>query len=373
MTTAAGKKIPFVDLKAQYRAIRPEIDAAIARVIENTSFILGEEVEAFEREFAAYTGFRHVVGVANGTDAIHIVFRAMGMKPGDQLVAPAHTFIATTEAATQAGATLRLADVSDTTFCMTRSTLEAALTPATRFIAHVPIYGNPAGLDEVVDAGRRRGIPVMIDSAQAHGARLGGRRLGDIADVATYSFFPGKNLGAYGDAGAIATNDPDLARRARMWRNHGREGKFDHEFEAVNSRLDSLQAAILRAKLPHLEDWCRARRAVAALYRQALGGIPGLRLPEETPGADHVYHLYVVRLQGRERVGKKLAEAGVATGVHYPAPIHRLKAYEHLGLGPGSFPVSETICETILSLPMYPEMGREEVETVARALRSALA
>ena len=372
MTTAAGKKIPFVDLKAQYRAIRPEIDAAIARVIENTSFILGEEVEAFEREFAAYTGFRHVVGVANGTDAIHIAFRAMGLKSGDEIVAPAHTFIATTEAATQAGATLRLADVSDATFCMTAGTLEAALTPATRFIAHVPIYGNPAGLDEVVELGRRRGVPVLIDSAQAHGARLGGRRLGEIADVATYSFFPGKNLGAYGDAGAVATNDPDLARRVRMWRNHGREGKFDHEFEAVNSRLDALQAAILRAKLPHLEDWCRARRSVAALYREGLGGIPGLRLPEETPGADHVYHLYVVRLQGRERVARALAEAGVATGVHYPAPIHRLRAYEHLGLGPGSFPVSEAICETILSLPMYPEMGREEVDAVARALRRAL-
>lgn len=373
MTTATGKKIPFVDLKAQYRSIRGEIDAAIARVIENTSFILGEEVESFEREFAAYSGFRHVVGVANGTDAIHLAFRAVGLRHGDEVVAPAHTFIATTEAATQAGASLRLADVSETTFCMTAGTLEAALTPATKMVAHVPIYGNPAGMDGIIEVAHRHGLPLLVDSAQAHGARLGGKRLGEMVDIATYSFFPGKNLGAYGDAGAVATNDAEVARRIRMWRNHGREGKFDHEFEAVNSRLDSLQAAILRAKLPHLEDWCRARRAVAGMYREALAGIPGVRLPEETPGADHVYHLYVIRVADREKVGKALGTLGIATGVHYPAPIHRLKAYEHLELGPGSFPASEAICSHILSLPMYPEMGRDEVDAVAAALRQVMA
>jgi dTDP-4-amino-4,6-dideoxygalactose transaminase len=373
MTTATGKKIPFVDLKAQYKSIRGEIDAAIARVIDNTSFILGEEVESFEREFAAYTGFRHVVGVGNGTDAIHLAFRAVGLRHGDEVVAPAHTFIATTEAATQAGASLRLADVSETTFCMTAGTLEAAITPSTKMVAHVPIYGNPAGMDGVIEVARRHGMPLLVDCAQAHGATLGGKRLGELVDLATYSFFPGKNLGAYGDAGAVATNDAEVARRVRMWRNHGREGKFDHEFEGVNSRLDALQAAILRAKLPHLEGWCRGRRAVAAMYRDALAGIPGVRLPEETPGTEHVYHLYVVRLADRERVGKALGQLGIATGVHYPAPIHRLKAYEHLNLGPGSFPASETICSHILSLPMYPEMGREEVDAVARALRQVMA
>ena len=373
MTTAAGKRIPFVDLKAQYASIKGDIDAAIARVIENTSFILGEEVEAFEREFAAYTGFRHVVGVANGTDAIHLACKALGLKSGDHVVAPAHTFIATTEAVTQAGGSLRLADVSETTFCTTGATLERALTPTTRLVVHVPIYGNPAGMDEVTAIARQRGIPVLADCAQAHGATLHGKRMGELVDIATYSFFPGKNLGAYGDAGAVATNDAEMARTLRMWRNHGREGKFDHEFEAVNSRLDSLQAAILRAKLPHLPGWCAARRAVAASYRVALAGIPGVTLPEETPGAEHVYHLYVVRVDHRERVGKALGALGIATGVHYPAPIHRLKAYEHLGLGPGSFPAAEAVCARILSLPMYPEMTRDDVDAVARALRQVMA
>ena len=373
MTTATGRKIPFVDLKAQYRSIRGEIDAAIARVIENTSFILGGEVEAFEKDFAAYTGFRHVVGVANGTDAIHLAFRAIGLRHGDEVVAPAHTFIATTESVTQVGATLRLADVSETTFCMTARTLEAAIRPSTKMVVHVPIYGNPAGMDGVIDVARRHGLPLLVDSAQAHGATIDGKRLGDLVDLATYSFFPGKNLGAYGDAGAVATNDSEVARRLRMWRNHGREGKFDHEFEAVNSRLDALQAAILRAKLPHLESWCTKRRAVAAMYREALKDIPGIRLPEETAGASHVYHLYVVRVADRDKVGKAVGQLGIATGVHYPAPIHRLKAYEYMNLGPGSFPAAEAICAHILSLPMYPEMGREEVDAVASALRQVMA
>ncbi len=364
--------VPFLDLKAQYRALKPEIDAAIARVIDGTSFILGAEVSAFEKEFAAYTGFKHVIGVGNGTDALSLALRAAGLERGDEVVAPAHTFVATTEAVTDAGGTVRLADVSETTFCMTAETLDAASREATRFVIPVAIYGNPAGLDEIIGLARERGLRVLVDAAQAHGARLNGQRLGEIADLATYSFFPGKNLGAYGDAGAVATNDDDVARAVRMWRNHGREGKFDHQFEGVNSRMDGLQGAILRAKLPHLDDWCEARRRVAGRYREALAGVDGLRLPEESDGAEHVYHLFVVRAPGRDALRARLAERGIASGVHYPRPIHLTEAYSGLGLAKGAFPASEAICESILSLPVYPELRRDQVERVADALRELL-
>jgi dTDP-4-amino-4,6-dideoxygalactose transaminase len=368
-----SRRIPFLDLKAQYQSIREEIDAAVARVIESATFIMGPEVEAFEREFAAYTGFKHVIGVANGTDALVLAMRAMGLERGFEAVAPAHTFMATTEAVTQAGGRPRLCDVDDSTFCMTAASLERALTPATQLVLPVPIYGNPAGLDDVLDFTRRRGIATIVDCAQGHGARLHGRRLGEMADVASYSFFPGKNLGAYGDAGAVATNDDALASKVRMWRNHGREGKFDHQFEGVNSRLDALHAAILRAKLPHLNAWSEGRRRVAGQYGKLLAGVPGLRLPEETAGAEHVYHLYVVRVADRDRVRTVLEGRGVATGVHYPLPVHLLPAYAHLGLGRGSFPSAEAICDTIVSLPMYPEMTAEDVVYVAETLRAVLA
>jgi dTDP-4-amino-4,6-dideoxygalactose transaminase len=370
--TAARTNIPFVDLRAQYETIKTDVDAAIARVVQNTSFILGPEVKEFEAEFATFTGFKHVIGVANGTEAIHIVLRAMGLAPGDEVVAPAHTFTATTEGITHAGGSVRLADVDDETFCMTADTLRAALTTNTKLVVPVPIYGNPAGLDGVIELAREAGVRVMVDAAQAHGARLGGKPLGELVDTATYSFYPGKNLGAYGDGGAIATNDDEVARLARMWRNHGREGKFDHTFEGYNSRLDGLQAAILRAKLPHLQGWGDARRQVAGMYRQALDGIPGLRLPVETAGTEHVYHLYVVRLEDRDGMRPKLGEYGVSTGVHYPLPIHLFEAYRRLGQGRGSFPVAEGICEKILSLPMFPEMTQAQVDQVAGALRETM-
>jgi dTDP-4-amino-4,6-dideoxygalactose transaminase len=365
------QRVPFVDLRAQYLSIQDDVDSAIARVIDNTAFILGEEVAAFEREFAEFTGFRHVIGVANGTDAIHIALRACGLRRGDEVVAPAHTFVATTEAITQAEGEVRLADVSDVTFCMSAETLEPALSPRTRFVIPVGIYGNLAGLDRVVELARSRGVKVLVDAAQAHGARLHGKRLGELVDVATYSFYPGKNLGAFGDAGAVATNDDDVARRVRMWRDHGREGKFDHEFEAVNSRLDGLQAAILRAKLPHLARWCDGRRTVAAAYREALSGLAGVRLPEETPGAEHVYHLFVVRLDGRDRVRERLREAGIESGIHYPKPIHHLTAYSRLA--GERLPQAEAICGRILSLPMYPELDASTVGFVADTLETALA
>jgi len=365
-------RVPFVDLKAQYATIKEEIDAAIARVIDNTSFVLGEEVRAFEAEFAEFSGFRHVIGVGNGTDAIELALRGAGLREGDEVVAPTHTFVATTEAITRAGGRVRLADVDPASFCMSEQTLEATLTPRTRFVVPVPIYGNPAGLDRVASLARERGLRIVADCAQAHGARLGGRRLGELVETATFSFYPGKNLGAYGDAGAVATNDDDLARSVRMWRNHGREGKFDHQFEGVNSRMDGLQGAVLRAKLPQLAGWSESRRRVAALYAEALDGLAGVELPEIAAGADHVFHLYVVRLNRRDRIREALKERGVASGVHYPLPVHLYTAYAHLGHERGAFPVAEAICDRIISLPMYPEMARPEVEHVAGALRESL-
>jgi dTDP-4-amino-4,6-dideoxygalactose transaminase len=365
-------KVPFVDLKAQYASIKDEIDSAVARVIDRTSFILGEEVAAFEAEFAEFSGFRHVVAVGNGTDAIELALRGAGLAEGDEVVAPTHTFVASTEAVTRAGGHVRLADVDRESFCMSDETLERALTERTRFALPVPIYGNPAGLDRVAARARERGVRVIADCAQAHGARLGGRPLGELVDTATFSFYPGKNLGAYGDAGAVATNDDDVARSVRMWRNHGREGKFDHRFEGVNSRMDGIQGAILRAKLPHLSAWTASRRRVASLYGEALADLPGVELPRVAGDAEHVFHLYVVRLDDRDEVRQRLRDRGVASGVHYPLPVHRYPAYAHLGHGPGSFPVAEGICERIISLPMYPEMGPAEVGHVASALRESL-
>ena len=369
---ATSRRVPFLDLGAQYRSIRPEIDAAVRRVIESAAFILGPEVDAFEQEFAAFTGFKHVIGVANGTDALVLAMRANGIERGFEALAPTHTFMATAEAITAAGGALRLCDVDETTFCMSAETLERALTPATRVVVPVMLYGNPAGLDDIMELARVRGIAAIVDCAQAHGARLHGRQLGEIADTACYSFFPGKNLGAYGDAGAVATNDTDLAEKVRMLRNHGRQGKFDHQFEGANSRLDALQAAVLRAKLPHLSAWSVERRRVARLYRELLSGVQGLRLPRETDGAEHVYHLYVVRIADRDRVRASLEKQGVATGVHYPLPVHLLAAYTHLGLPRGTFPTAERICGTIVSLPVYPEMTDDDVHYVAQSLREVL-
>ena len=370
--SVGAKLVPFADLRLQYESIRHEIDAAIARVIETSAFIMGPDVEAFEREFAEYSGFRHVVGVANGTDAIHLALRAMDLEQGFEAVVPAHTFMATAEGVTQAGGHVRLSDVDPVTLCMSAGTLERAATPRTRVVLPVPIFGNPAGLVATLETARGLGHRVLVDAAQAHGIRVGGRTLGALADTATYSFYPGKNLGAYGDAGAVATNDDAVADAVRKWRNHGRLGKFDHQFEAVNSRLDTIQAAILRAKLPHLDRWTEGRRRVAAAYRSALSGLPGVELPVEETGTEPVYHVYVVRIADRDRVRAELENEGIGTGIHYPAPLHRLPAYAHLGLGEGAFPVAEAACRSILSLPMFPEMTDRDVAAVADALRRAV-
>lgn len=363
--------IPFVDLKAQYHSIRDEIDAAISSVIEETSFIGGKHVKKFEEEFAAYLGVKHCIGVGNGTDALAIALRGIGLNPGDEVVVPANTFIGTAEAVTLAGGKPIFADCDPITYTITPETVEKAITPKTKGIIPVHLYGNAAPIGELKELAERKGLFLLEDAAQAHGVTYKEGKIGSFGRAATFSFYPGKNLGAYGDGGCIATNDSELATRIRMYANHGRIKKYDHEFEGTNSRLDGIQAAILSVKLKYLDDWTEKRRTVAQLYTEKLAGLP-LATPSETPGSRHVYHLYVIRLQNRDKIKEILSQEGITTGVHYPEALPNLTAYKHLGHKPEDFPFASRCSKEVLSLPIFPEMTIEQVETVCEALKTAL-
>ncbi|HLL73722.1 MAG TPA: DegT/DnrJ/EryC1/StrS family aminotransferase [Pyrinomonadaceae bacterium] len=375
--------VPFVDLRAQYLDIKAEVDAAIQGVIDRNAFIGGEEVRAFQEEFAAYCaqqagraagGARpraklHCATCGNGTDAIYLTLRALGVGPGDEVITVAHTFIATTEAISMTGARPVFVDVLPDTMLMDPDALEAAVTPRTRAVVPVHLYGQPCDMDRIMAVARRHGLKVVEDAAQAHGAFWGGRRPGALADAATFSFYPGKNLGAYGDAGAIVSHDEELIRRIRMLANHGRKEKYTHELEGVNSRLDGLQAAVLRVKLRHLDGWNAARRRHAAYYHEALGD-SRVELTAVHPDAVPVWHLYVVRVPDREGFQSRLKEQGVETGVHYPVPLHRQPAYRHLEIPEGSLPVTEKAAAEVISLPMYAELTEELAAHVVRSIRS---
>lgn len=360
--------IPLVDLKAQYAAIRSEIRTAVDDVLDGARFIQGPAVAEFERKFAAFCGAGFAVGVGSGTDALTLALRALGVGAGDEVVTAANTFAATAEAVVAVGARPVFVDVDARHFNMTAEGLDAAVTPRTRAAVPVHLYGQPAPMAEIMDVARRRSIKVVEDAAQAHGSECGGRRVGSWGDAAAFSFYPAKNLGAFGDAGAVVTGDEEIAGAVRMLRDHGRTGKYRHERVGVNSRLDALQAAVLDVKLGHLEEWNRARRAVAAAYDAALDAAPGLTLPVETPGARHVYHLYVVRTRRRDELRRYAAENGVGVGIHYPVPLHLQPAFRHLGYGPGRFPVAERLADSILSIPLYPEMQDAQVAQVVRTL-----
>lgn len=364
-------KVPFADLGLQYQSIKTEIDAAMAGVIETSSFIGGRPVSGFEQAFAAFLGMGHCVGCGNGTDAIELALRALGIGSGDEVITAANSFIASSEAITNAGASVVFVDCDPVTYCMDLDRLRAAITPRTKAILPVHLYGRPAPMPAIMDLARSHGLKVVEDCAQAHGASLDGRMVGSFGHVGCFSFYPGKNLGAYGDAGAMVTNDGDLANRMRMWANHGRQSKYDHEFEGVNSRLDGLQAAVLEVKLRHLAAWTEGRRRAAALYAQGLADA-GLDLPGDPEGGRHVYHLYVVRVAERDRVQQTLAEAGIASGVHYPKALPNLTAYGRLGHAPGDFPVSSRYQDEVLSLPMFPEITAEQVAWVCDRLKAAL-
>lgn len=372
-TLEAATTIPFVDLRAQYRAIQREMDAAVAAVMEQAAFIGGEAVSRFESSFAEYCGVGHCVGVGNGTDSLALCLRALGIGPGDEVITAANSFIATAEAVTMAGARVVFVDIDPRTYNMDVTRIEAKITPRTRALIPVHLYGQPADMDAIADIARRHGLHVVSDAAQAHGALHRGRPIATLADMTSFSFYPGKNLGAYGDGGAIVTDNAEWAARARMLANHGRTSKYDHGLEGVNSRLDGIQAAVLNVKLPHLEAWTEARRANAYRYNAALAG-SGAITPVELEEVRAVYHLYVVRVPAarREPLQAALKRAGIDTGIHYPIALPYLKAYEYLGHTRADFPDALAASGEILSLPMYGELTAEQVDYVAAHVTEAL-
>jgi dTDP-4-amino-4,6-dideoxygalactose transaminase len=362
------KPIPLVDLKAQYTAIKPEIDAAIKRVVDNTSFVLGKEVAQFERAFAAYVGAQGVVGIASGTSALQLALLALGIGPGDEVITTAHTFIATAEAISQVGARPVFADIDPRTYNLDPQRVEEAITPRTKAIVAVHLYGQPADMEALLEIARSHDIRLIEDAAQAHGAESNGRRCGTIGDVACFSFYPGKNLGAYGDAGAVSSNDESILERIRKLRDHGRTTKYEHDEIGFGERIDALQAAILGAKLPHLEEWTEARRRHARGYSELLAG-SNVVVPYEAPGVRHVYHLYVIRYHQRDALLEHLKSKDIGAGIHYPVPLHRQPAYLKQGYGNISLPMTEAAAGEVVSLPMYPELSDEQIAYVAEAVR----
>ena len=364
--------VPFVDLAADYRELRAEIDEPIRRVIQDGGFILGRDLEDFEKEFAAYCGSRHAIGVGSGLDALTLALQARGIGPGDEVITAANTFIATALAVSRVGATLVLVDCDESNFNLNPDAVERAVTPRTRAVIPVHLYGRLAPIEAVLDVARRRGLFVLEDAAQAHGAATQGRRAGSFGDAGAYSFYPAKNLGAFGDGGLVVTDDDELAARVRMLRNYGQRAKYQHEVVGTNSRLDTLQAAVLRVKLRALDRRNEARRVAADGYRRRLSRLPlVLPQPPDEPSR-HVYHLYVVRVSQRDVVQRQLAAAGIQTGIHYPRPVHLQEAYRSLGIGPGSHPVAERLAGEVLSLPMFPGLTDEQIDRVGSALEVAL-
>jgi dTDP-4-amino-4,6-dideoxygalactose transaminase len=364
--------IPFVDLKSQYQSIKSEIDAAIASVIGETAFIGGPHLAAFEEAFARHCGVSHCVGVANGTDALFVALRTLGVGAGDEVITVANSFVATSEAIKMAGAQVVFVDIDPVTFNIDVSRIEEKITPRTKAIIPVHLYGQPADMAPLMAMAKEHGLHIVGDAAQAHGALYHGQPIAQLADITCYSFYPGKNLGAYGDGGALVTGNAEWASAARMLANHGRTQKYDHDLEGVNSRLDGLQAAILNVKLRHLDAWTEQRRRNAYLYNEALAGT-SLATPKELANVRAVYHLYVVRVPNgkREALQNDLKARGISTGIHYPIALPSLNAYRHLGHRPEDFPHSTQAASEIMSLPMFPELSEEQVNYIAAAIRSA--
>jgi dTDP-4-amino-4,6-dideoxygalactose transaminase len=362
--------VPFLDLKAPYAELRDEMDAAHRRVMESGWFVLGRELSSFEEEFAAYCGARYCVGVGNGLDALHLILRAMKIGPGDEVIVPANTYIATWLAVSYAGATPVPVEPDPQSFNLDPARIEEAVTPRTRAVMPVHLYGQPADMGPIKEVAERYGLRVVEDAAQAQGALYGGRRAGALADAAGFSFYPGKNLGALGDAGAITTDDDELVEELRRLRNYGSPVKYQHDVKGVNSRLDDLQAAFLRAKLPLLDEWNERRSRLALRYTQQLEGVPDLSLPAVADYAEPVWHLYVVRHPRRDALREHLERAGVGTIIHYPTPPHRQAAYAELGLADGTFPITEAMAREVLSLPMGPHVTEEQADHVVAAVAS---
>jgi dTDP-4-amino-4,6-dideoxygalactose transaminase len=364
-------KVPFVDLHAQYLSIKSEIDAAIAQVIAESAFIRGRQVDGFERAWAETVGVKHCVSCANGTDALYIAMRSLGVKSGDEIITTAHSWISTSETITQAGGRVVFCDTDDRTFTIDPALIEQKITPATVGIIPVHLYGQPADMDPIMALARKHKLWVIEDCAQAHMAQYKGRRVGTFGDVATFSFYPGKNLGAYGDAGCAVTNDDRLADWMTTFARHG--GKGEHVMEGICSRMDGLQAAVLNVKLPHLPAWTKARRHVAQRYDELLNGAGDITTPGAAPNRDHVYHLYVIRTENRDALRKHLTDAGIATVLNYPRALPFYPAYSHLRHSHEDFPVAYANQSRILSLPIYPEMTDEMIEYVSAQVGAGFA
>lgn len=359
--------IPLVDLKAQYQSIKTEIDSTIQRVLDNAEFILGREVTLFEQEFAAFCQVDYAVGISSGTDALHLALRACGVGSGDEVITTSFTFTATAEAIAMCGAKPVFVDIDPKTYNIDPDRIESAITGRTKAIVPVHLYGLPADMLAICEIAQRRGLFVIEDAAQAHGASVDGRSTGQFGRAAIFSFYPAKNLGAYGDGGAIVTNDRMLADRVRMLRDHGRVSKYGHEMLGFGARLDALQAAILRVKLKYLGVWNEARRSRAEYYRQRLAQLHVI-LPYVPPSVNHVYHLFVIRVQDRDRILSELKARSIGAIVHYPVPLHLQLAYKDLDYRPGDMPAAEQAAHEVLSLPLYPEMTNDQADRVIAAL-----
>jgi dTDP-4-amino-4,6-dideoxygalactose transaminase len=365
-------RVPFLDIKLQHEPLRTEIRSAIDAVIDSSSFAGGPFVETFEAEFAAYCESRHAVGVGTGTEALWLTLLAMGVGPGDEVITVPSTFMATAEAITYCGARPVFIDIDESTYNMDPEELENAITPRTRAIIPVHLFGQPADMDPIMEIARRHGLRVVEDAAQAHGAEYKGRRAGSIGDAACFSFYPGKNLGAFGEAGAVVTNDDALRDKIRILRDHGQIRKYHHTVVGWNCRMDGIQAAVLQIKLRHLDAGNRRRRAIAARYDRELSGLPGIVTPARPAWNRHVYHIYAIRLPERDEVIRSLGEKGVGSGIHYPIPVHLQGAYRSLGYERGAFPRAEKCAEEFVSLPMFPELTAQQVDYVVQTLTETL-
>ncbi|OGZ17793.1 MAG: erythromycin biosynthesis sensory transduction protein eryC1 [Candidatus Nealsonbacteria bacterium RBG_13_37_56] len=366
------KKINFVDLKRQYSGIKQEIDLAIKEVLENTDFILGEPVAKFEKNFADYCKVKYCVGASSGLDALKLSLKALGIEPEDEVITVANTFIATALAISDCGAKPVLVDCNQLDYNIDIDKIESAITEKTKAIIPVHLYGQPADMDPIIELAKKHNLYVIEDACQAHGAEYKGRRVGGIGRIGCFSFYPGKNLGAYGDGGAITTDDPELAEKIRILRNCGQQEKYNSILKGNNCRLDSIQAAVLNVKLKYLDKWNEQRRQNAKLYNELLNKESNIMIPNEREGVKHVYHLYVIRTELREKLIKELNFRGISTGIHYPIPIHLQAAYKDLGYIRGSFPNAEAFSEKIVSLPMFPELKKEEIEFIAKNIKEII-
>ncbi|MEN6373614.1 MAG: DegT/DnrJ/EryC1/StrS family aminotransferase [Smithella sp.] len=362
--------VPFLDLKAQYKTIKDEISAAINEVIENTAFAGGPFVAKFENEFAKFCGAQHAIGVGNGTDALWASLVALGIGAGDEVITTPNTFIATAEAISLSGATPVFVDIDETTHNMNPELIEAAITPKTKAIIPVHLFGQPADMDPIMAIAEKHGLKVVEDACQAHGAEYKGKKAGSIGAAGCFSFYPGKNLGAYGEGGGIITNDEALAAKIRMFRDHGQAKKYYHDIIGWNARLDGIQGAVLNVKLKYLNNWNDARRKHARDYSAGLSSIKDVIVPQEAEYAKHIYHIYALRVKDRDKFMAYLGEKGIASGIHYPIPLHLQKAYAFMQKGPGSFPVAEKCAAEYVSLPMFAELTDEQVAYIFEQIKA---